>query len=186
MKKLILLFLVMSCCLNSHAQTVFDQYAGNPDVSHLNISPQMFKILSQFKLSTSDPESQEFIEMIQSLTQFRVMSTQNSTIVKSMDLWVKKELSESPLTSILNITEKGVNVQFGAVFGENDNVKRLVMLVKGLQDFIDQQENIELNTTTPLDYVLLEIKGDIKLNQVSALTRLVDIPGGNYLEALED
>ena len=60
------------------------------------------------------------------------------------------------------------------------------MFVKGLKEFLDKQGNITLDTTTRFDYVLLEIKGDIDLNQVSALTNLIDVPGGAYLDALKN
>jgi hypothetical protein len=80
-----------------------------------------------------------------------------------------------------------VNVRFGAVYGaEESTVDRLVMYVKGLQGYIDQREDIQLETATSLDFILLEIKGKIDLNQVGTLTKLIDIPGGEYLKALED
>ena len=104
-----------------------------------------------------------------------------------MEDWLINEYTNTPLESILNLTEKGIRVQFGAVYGDNGNeVKRLVMYVKGLQDFVDAQDRISLETQTPLDFILLEIKGDIDLNQVAALTKLIDIPGGQYLDALEN
>ena len=80
-----------------------------------------------------------------------------------------------------------MNVRFGVVYGkEESTVDRLVMYVKGLQEYIDQQENIQLQTTTSLDFILLEIKGKIDLNQVGTLTKLIDIPGGEYLNSLQD
>jgi len=104
-----------------------------------------------------------------------------------MEDWFQKELNTSSLESVLNITEKKVNVRFGAVYGSKDSmVNRLVMYVKGLQGYIDQREDIQLQTATALDFILLEIKGDIDLNQVGALTKLIDIPGGEYLDALEN
>jgi hypothetical protein len=85
------------------------------------------------------------------------------------------------------MTEQGVNVQFAAVYGEGEaEVQRLVMFVKGLQEFIDNQDNINLDTNTKFDYVLLEIKGNIDLNQVGALTKLIAVPGGEYLESLQN
>ena len=60
------------------------------------------------------------------------------------------------------------------------------MYVKGLQGYIDQREDIQLQTATSLDFILLEIKGKIDLNQVGTLTKLIDIPGGEYLKALKD
>lgn len=186
MKYIFFLFALFSLS-NLQAQDVFQDYAAHPSVSQLNVSPQMFRMLSRFKVQTDDPSSQEFIEMIQSLRRFRLMSTKDSTIAKAMEGWLGEEYSNTPLESILNLTEKGIRVQFGAVYGDKaDEVKRLVMYVKGLQEYVDQQENISLDTQTPLDFILLEIQGDINLNQVASLTKLIDIPGGQYLEAFDD
>ena len=187
MKNTLLILLFMVIATTASAQTVFEQYGGNPAVTNLNVSPQMFQLLSKFKITTNDPESQSLIEMIQSLKRFRVMSTKDEQIADAMEDWFQKELNTSSLESVLNITEKKVNVRFGAVYGSKDStVNRLVMYVKGLQGYIDQREDIQLQTATALDFILLEIKGDIDLNQVGALTKLIDIPGGEYLDALEN
>ena len=172
---------------NLHAQDVFNRYATDADVTHLNVSPQMFQLLSKFKVSTSDPESQAFITMIQSLRHFRVMSTKNAEISSAMEEWLKKEIDQTPLESVLNITENGVKVQFAAVYGEGEaTVNRLLMYVQGLQDYMDNEASIQLNTETRFDFVLLEIGGNIDLNQVALISQLVEIPGGQYLEALKD
>lgn len=172
---------------NLHAQDVFNRYATDADVTHLNVSPQMFQLLSKFKVSTSDPESQAFITMIQSLRHFRVMSTKNAVISSAMEEWLKKEIDQTPLESVLNITENGVKVQFAAVYGEGEaTVNRLLMYVQGLQDYMDNEASIQLNTETRFDFVLLEIGGNIDLNQVALISQLVEIPGGQYLEALKD
>ena len=186
MKKALLILSIFGFFM-ANAQTVFDEYGGNPSVSNLNISPQMFKLMSKFKISTDDPESQALIDMIQGMEAFRVMSTKDILIANEMEAWMQSELEKSSLESILNLTEKGVNVQFGAVYGEgNSAVKRLVMYVKGLQAYIDNQDNIRLETTTDLDFILLEIVGKIDLDQVGALTQLIDVPGGEYLDALKN
>ena len=115
------------------------------------------------------------------------MSTQNDTVSEAMETWLKAEISQTPLTSVLNITEKGIHVQFAAIFGEAKNkVKRLVMFVEGLQEHIDNSPSIQLETQTRFDYMLMEIEGDIDLNQVAMITQLVDVPSGEYLEALKD
>ena len=171
---------------NLHAQDVFNRYATDADVTHLNVSPQMFQFLSKFKVSTSDPESQAFITMIQSLRHFRVMSTKNAQISLAMEGWLKKEIDQTALESVLNLTEKGIKVQFAAVYGEDEaTVNRLLMYVQGLQDHMDNEASIQLNTETRFDFVLLEIAGKIDLNQVALITQLVEIPGGRYLEALK-
>ena len=186
MKNFSLYFLLFTA-LNLTAQDVFKSYAGNASVSQINISPQMFNMLSKFKVNVTDPDSQEFIKMIQGLRRFRVMTTQDLSIAQDMESWVSQEFENTELESILQLTEKGIGVHFGGVYGDGEAiVKRLVMYVSGLQDFIDQQDNIDLNTKTRLDHILLEIKGDIDLNQVGALTQLIDIPGGEYLDSLKN
>ena len=113
------------------------------------------------------------------------MSTKEASVATAMEDWFQNELNESSLESVLNITEKGVNVRFGAVYGDQEGtVDRLVMYIKGLQGFIDKSDDIQLEIQTRLDFILLEIKGSIDLNQVGTLTKLVDIPGGEYLDAL--
>ena len=78
----------------------------------------MFQLLSKFKVNASDPDSQAFIDMIQSLRRFRVMSTQNAEISTAMESWLTNEIQQTPLTSVLNIIEKGSEyslLQFMAV-----------------------------------------------------------------------
>lgn len=184
-KTTLFLFLLISIQLS--AQTVFEEYGGNNAVTQLNISPQMFQMLSKFKISTDNPESQAFIDMIQKLKRFRVMSTQENNIASAMEDWFLAELEQTPLEPVLNITEKGVNIRFAARYGDEEiKVERLVMYVSGLQEFIDKRENIQLETQTRLDFILLEIIGGIDLNQVGTLTQLIDIPGGEYLKALKN
>lgn len=180
-------FFLVSTVFHLSGQDVFQTYAGNPSVSEINISSQVFNMMSKFKVKVSDPDSQEFIEMIQSLRRFRVMTTQDLNIAQGMESWVAQEFENTELESILQLTENGIGIHFGAVYGEGEAmVKRLVMYVSGLQDYLDQQDKIDINTQTPLDYILLEIKGDVDLNQVGRLTQLIDIPGGEYLDNLKN
>ena len=185
MKQLLIFCFFLTSSL--HAQDVFSDFSTHKAVTHLNISPQMFQLLSKFKVNTSDPDSQAFIDMIQSLKRFRVMSTQNVEISSSMENWLTNEIQQTPLTSVLNITEKGIRVQFAAIYGTGKStVERLVMFVQGLQNYIDNNDAIQLDTQTRFDYVLMEIEGKIDLNQVAMITQLIDVPGGEYLEALKD
>ena len=54
-----------------------------------------------------------------------------------MENWFQDELNQTALESVLNITEKGVNVRFGVVYGEEEStVDRLVMYVKGFKSIL--------------------------------------------------
>lgn len=143
-------------------------------------------MLSKFKVNTNDPETESLLLMIKSLQTFRVMTTKDATIAKDMALWLATEIEQTDLTSLFNVKKDGVRVKFGAVFSpQQDKVKRLVMWVEGLDGFVAKNPEINLNSPADLDYILLEIKGDLALDQISALTSIVNIPGGEYLDILD-
>ena len=124
--------------------------------------------------------------MIKSLQTFRVMTTKDATIAKDMAQWLATEIEQTDLTSLFNVKKDGVRVKFGAVFSpQQDTVKRLVMWVEGLDEFVAKNPDINLKSPADLDYILLEIKGDLALDQISALTNIVNIPGGEYLDILD-
>ena len=60
------------------------------------------------------------------------------------------------------------------------------MYVQGLQDISTMKPSIQLNTETRLTLSFWKLMGNIDLNQVALITQLVEIPGGQYLEALKD
>lgn len=182
------LFFVFFCfSLQAQSDDVFQLHASRNDVTHITVPPSMFGMLSKLKLSTNDPETEALMKMVQSLTLFRVMTTRNTSIAKDMQSWVNQEIQQTSLMSLLNVKKEGVRVQFAAVFStRQDQVKRLVMWVQGLEQYVEKNPDIQLDSPADLDYILLEIKGDLPLDQISALTQIVNIPGGNYLEALNN
>ena len=163
------------------AQDVFQKYQKNPDASYLSVSPKMFEMLGKLSINNDDPKMNGFIEMVQSMKHFKVLSTKNPSIAKKMDVWLTNQLVETDLETVLNLTEQEVEVQFCVVFGEQESkVDQLVMFVKGAQKFADQ-EGLDVSN---LDFILLFIEGKIDLNQVATLTEIVDIPGGNFLKKM--
>jgi hypothetical protein len=109
------------------------------------------------------------------------VSTKNLSIAQEMETWLKDQLAQTDLESVMNISEQEVEVQFCVVYGSDDSrVDRLVMYVSGAQKIADQ-EGLELSN---LDFILLSIEGNIDLEQVAVLTEIIDIPGGNFLKKI--
>ena len=163
------------------AQDVFQKYQKNPDASYLSVSPKMFEMLGKLSINTGDPKMDGFIEMVKSMKHFRVLSTKNLSIAQDMETWLKYQLAQTDLESVMNISEQEVEVQFCVVYGSDDSrVDRLVMYVSGAQKIADQ-EGLELSN---LDFILLSIEGNIDLEQVAVLTEIIDIPGGNFLKKI--
>ncbi len=176
---LLLSFLLCSCLLS--AQDIFEEFQKDPEVSYISVSPKMFEMLGKLSINTDDPKMNGFIEMVQSMKHFKVLSTKNPSIAEKMDVWLTNQLVETDLETVLNLTEQEVEVQFCVVYGEEESkVDQLVMFAKGAQKFADQ-EGLDVSN---LDFILLSIEGKIDLNQVATLTEIVDIPGGNFLKKI--
>ena len=63
MKKIyVVLFMLGTLFLS--AQSIFDAYANNEEVSYVSISPKMFQMLGKMSVSSSDPEAAEFLKMV--------------------------------------------------------------------------------------------------------------------------
>lgn len=177
---LLFIFLILISNLTS-AQDIFEKYQKNPEASYLSVSPKMFEMLGKLSINTGDANTDGFIEMIQNLKSFKVLSSKSKGIATDMESWVLSQLDQTDLETIMNISEKEVDVQFCAVYGpDNSKVERLVMFVKGAQKYADQ-EGLDLSN---IDYILLSIEGNIDLNQIAILTEIVDVPGGNFLKEL--
>ena len=98
-----------------------------------------------------------------------------------METWLKDQLAQTDLESVMNISEQEVEVQFYVVYASDDSrVDRLVMYVSGAQKIADQ-EGLDLSN---LDFILLSIEGNIDLEQIAVLTEIIDIPGGNFLKKI--
>ena len=179
-----LLFVLLFITQFLHSQTIFEKYQNNKDVTQISISPQMFNLISKFKISASDSNSKELIQMIQSLTLFRVMTTKEKNIATDMETWMQNEFQKKTLEPLLSIKENNVEVEFGAIYADNQlTLNRLVMYVRGLQNYIDDTNNIRYAAEPKLDFILFEIKGKIDLNQIANLSNLLEIPGGEFLDS---
>jgi len=179
-KYTLILVLLMSLNLLT-AQNIFEQYQKHPAVSYLSVSPKMFEMLGKLSLSTDDPQMNGFIEMVKSMESFKVLSTKSGAIAQDMEAWITNQIEQTELETVMNLSEKDVDVQFCVVYGSEDSkVDRLVMYVKGAQKLVDQ-EGLDISN---INFILLSIEGDIDLNQVATLTEVIDIPGGKFLKKI--
>ena len=179
-KYTLILVLLMSLNLLT-AQNIFEQYQKHPAVSYLSVSPKMFEMLGKLSLSTDDPQMNGFIEMVKSMDSFKVLSTKSGAIAQDMEAWITNQIEQTELETVMNLSEKDVDVQFCVVYGSEDSkVDQLVMYVKGAQKIADQ-EGLDISN---INFILLSIEGDIDLNQVATLTEVIDIPGGKFLKKI--
>jgi len=174
MKKIVLLTMLVLAPIISRAQDIFDKYEDNDKVTFVAMQPKMFQMLGKMSVSSDDPEAKEFFELVNSITSFKVITTDDAAISKDVDSWVTNRLKSSSFEELMRVRDGGSNVKFYVKEGkDSDHVKELLMFVTGMKD-------IDINGKK-LETVLLSLTGDINLRSVSKLTDKMDLPGGNQL-----
>lgn len=183
MNKRILTFLavVLLLPLSSFAQDVFEKYSDNPNVTYVNIKPKMFQMLAKMDIDTDDPETQAYMDMVNSITSFRTIITDSKDIATDISGWVKKR--SSSLEELMEVKDDGVVVKFYVKEGkDSDHVKELLMFVDGLSA-VTKNADVNINgKQRNFESVIVALTGDIDLNQISKLTKKMNIPAGEHLE----
>jgi len=74
------------------AQSIFDKYSENPNVTYVNIKPKMFQMLAKLDISTDDAESQAYLDMVNSITSFKTIITDDKVIAADISTWITSML----------------------------------------------------------------------------------------------
>ena len=183
MKKSILIAVIalLMLPLSGIAQNIFEKYSDNENVTYVSIKPKMFQMLAKMDVNTDDPEAQEYINMVNSITSFKTMATDDKDISSDIVKWVKSR--STSLEELMMIKDDGVNMTFYIKEGKDeDHVSELLMFVNGLEA-VTKNSNIEINgKKRSIETVVISITGDIDLNQISKLANKMNLPGGDELE----
>ncbi|WAC03175.1 DUF4252 domain-containing protein [Lacinutrix neustonica] len=184
MKKslIVFAFAILLMPLTAMAQSdIFAKYSGNDDVTYVSIKPKMFQMLAKMDIETDDADAQEFLKMVNSITSFKTMATDNKMIASDIKKWVSGRYGA--LEELMEVKDNGMVVKFYVKEGKDqDHVAELLMFVNGL-DAVMKDNDISINgKKRSLETVVISFTGDIDLNQISKLTKKFDLPGGEELD----
>ncbi len=182
MKQIIILLAFLTLApLVSSAQDIFDKYEDNDEVTFVAMQPKMFQMLAKMSISVDDPEAKDFFDLVNSITSFKVITTENAGITKDVNSWVTNRLKSSTYEELMRVRDEGSNVKFYVKEGkDDDHVKELLMFVTGLSS-VKEVGEINVNGKK-IETVLLSLTGDIDLTQIGKLTEKMNLPGGEQLE----
>ncbi len=175
MKRFIVLLAMALMPIMTSAQDIFDKYEDNEGVTFVAMQPKMFQMLGKMSVSADDPEAQEFFSLVNSITSFKVITTEDNGIAKDISGWVTNRLNGSNYEELMRVRDGEQNVKFYVKDGKDDNhVRELLMFVTGLK------EDVEINGKK-METVLLSLTGDIDLRKIGNLTDKMNLPGGKQL-----
>ena len=179
MKNLSLVLIGFMLSLSVKGQSIFERFADYDDVSLVSISPKMFKMLGQLSVSLDDPEAQEYIDMVSSIENFKVLISGNDEVTAAMSKWAAEQLSSKDLEELMTIKDADADVAFYVKSGKSDDrVEKLIMYVNGVNPEIMKDSPLGERT---VETIILLIEGDIDLKQISKLTDQMSLPGGKQL-----
>ena len=179
MKNLSLVLIGFMLSLTVKGQSIFERFADYDDVSLVSISPKMFKMLGQLSISLDDPEAQEYIDMVSSIENFKVLISGNDEVTAAMSKWAAEQLSSKDLEELMTIKDADADVAFYVKSGKSDDrVEKLIMYVNGVNPEIMKDSPLG---ERPVETIILLIEGNIDLKQISKLTDQMSLPGGKQL-----
>ncbi|WP_395066329.1 DUF4252 domain-containing protein [Flavobacterium sp.] len=165
-KKLILVIALVLVSNSFFAQSVFDKFDNQDDIMTVIVNKKMFSMLS--KVDAKDKQSQQYINLIKKLDNLKVFVTSSDKKSDEMKATAEKYLKTAGLEELMRINEKGKNVKIYVKTGTTDSqVKELLMFIEGS----GKEES-----------VLMSLTGNFDLDELSALTDKMNLPGGSELK----
>ena len=180
-KIVVIVMAIMLMPALSMAQDIFEKYNDNSDVTYVSIKPKMFQMIAKMGINVDDPEAKSFMDMVNSITSFKTLVTDNKSISADITKWVKSR--SGSLEELMEVKDDGSEVKFYVKEGkDSDHVKELLIYVNGIDKAMKGQ-GVEINgENRKIETVVVSLTGDINLNEISKLTDKMNIPGGEHLD----
>jgi len=164
MKKLfIAMFALMPALF--FGQAAFDKFDGQEEVTSVIVTKKMFQMMGNVK----NKENQQYLDLIKKLDNLKVFTTLNSKLSADMKATADKHIKSSGLEELMRVNDKGQNIRIMVKSGATETqVRELLMFIEG---------SGKGNET-----VLMSLTGNFDLNEISALTDKMNLPGGDVLK----
>jgi hypothetical protein len=183
MKNLILIIVFTVISAVAFGQGMFDKFEDKEGVTSVIVNQKMFKMLATMGIDLDDPEAQGFVNMAKNITAFKVFTTGDEKISSEMNATVQSYLKSSNLEELMRIKDGDQTVNFYIKEGKDENhVKELLMFINGLKEMTSGRDITINGKKREIETVILSLKGDIDLRQISKLTNQMNMPGGEQLK----
>lgn len=169
-KKIVLTLAVALFSTTIFAQAAFDKFDGQDNVTSVIVNKKMFELMSKVKVDASDKEAQAYMSLLKKLDNLKVFTTNSSKSASDMRATVGSYLKSNPLDELMRVNDSGKKVNIYVKSGATSSqVKELLMFIEGA--------NVKGSDT-----VLLSLTGNFDLDEISALTEKMRLPGGDSLK----
>lgn len=168
MKKVIVILVALFGFQFTQAQSIFDKFDNQEDVTAIVVTNKMFDLMSKVKMDIKDKEAQQYVNLIKKLDNLKVFTTASSKTTNDMRSTVDKYLKQSALDELMRVSDKGKSIKIYIKSGSTESqIEELLMFIEG---------SGKGNET-----VLMSLTGLFDFDELSALTSKMNLPGGDVL-----
>ena len=178
MKKLIVTVMTLAAMLVIHtlsAQTTIDalyqKYAGEDGFTSINISPEMFGLISGFDMEDSSESAKETKSVVEQLTGLKMLvyepkeGQSNEAFLNEI-----RTLSKAKgYTEMMSVDSEDEIVKFLAKKGSEGRISEMLMIV------LDDEEAVVMSMTGSLD-----------MKSISKISNSLDIDGMDKLDEIDE
>lgn len=176
MKKLGVLLVVVLMALmpsvtkaQSAIDGLYEKYAGKDGFTSVNISPEMFNMMSGFSMNDSSKEAiaaQDAIKQIKSMKML-MYKPKDSTKVLGFYHIIQKMVPTNGFKDLMTINSHGSNLKFLARQDPNGKIRELLMIVRGDHETM-----------------IMSLTGSIDMKSIAEISKSMNIQGMGDLKKL--
>ncbi|PQJ81713.1 DUF4252 domain-containing protein [Polaribacter glomeratus] len=161
MKKIIMIIAFIVTPIVTNAQSFFDTLEDMQGVDMVVVTKDAFELISKFKnVKIDDNEGMKVFKMIQDLKEFKMFSTENSSVADKMENMVNSAIKTQNLTQLMRIKDDESRIKIYVKSTKNkDYVSEVLMFIKGLSKKTNQAS----------EAMIVSLTGNIDINKMSEL-----------------
>lgn len=151
------------------AQSAFDKFDGQDDVTSIIVNKKMFQMMGSVKVDANDKETQQYLDLMKKLDNLKVFTTTSARVAADMKLSADNYIKTAGMEELMRINEEGKNTRILVKSGASESqIKELLMFIEG--------------AANASETVLLSLTGNFDLRELYLLTDKMKIPGGEDLK----
>ncbi len=150
---------------------LYEKYAGKEGVTSINISPEMFRLLSSIDMSDSAEEVKDAQNVMEQLAGLKMLVYENPEGKSVANFYndIKKFLPLGDYTELMTINDSDSDIKFLIKKEGKNRISELLMIVKSEGEVL-----------------VMSMIGDLDMNSISKIGSSLDMKGMENLEKIHD
>lgn len=150
---------------------LYEKYAGKDGFTSINVSPEMFQMLSGLSMNDSSKDAVQAMSAIKQIKSLKMLvyKPQDSTKAPEFYHVIQKMVPTTGFKDLMTINSHGNNLKFLARQNQDGKIKELLMIVSGSHETM-----------------IMSMTGLIDMKTISEISKSVNIQGMNNLQKLNE